>query len=108
MKRLLRIFLFAALLLPFTACVKENHQVRFRNYFRETITNVVIGSANIGTVPAGSTSGYKSINTGNFSISGQTQNSGPLTGSGTLSGKGKHKWTVTLSAQGTIAISEDK
>jgi hypothetical protein len=101
------ILLVALLTLLLTSCMKEDHQVRFRNNYPLAIHNVRIGQATFGTVNANSASGYKAIHTGDFSISGVADNGAPLTGSGTLSGKGKHKWTVTLNSAGSISMKED-
>ena len=108
MKKIKSLSLLIAALLVLTCCVKENHTVRFRNSFNKTINNVVAGTAQLGTVKPGNTSEYKAIETGNFSISGSTDSGEKLSGSGSLSGKGKHKWTITLSSAGTISMSEDK
>jgi hypothetical protein len=95
-------FLFFA-----TSCLKEDHTIRFRNNFRESILNVRLGNADIGTVGIGGVSSYKSITTGDFNISGNTSSGGTLSGSGSITGKGKHKWTVTLSSSGSITMEED-
>ncbi|HYC28327.1 MAG TPA: hypothetical protein VEB42_05910 [Chitinophagaceae bacterium] len=103
--RLFLLMLPAALLL---ASCKEDHSVRFRNSFSQGLTNVSVGPAYFATVKAGQTTEYKAIETGNFEIKGKTDNGQVLSGSGSISGKGKHKWTVILSAAGTVSMSEDK
>lgn len=108
MKKIIPLVLIATVILLFTSCLKENHKIRFQNNFSQTINNIVAGSAHIGTVGAGSTSGYFSINTGNFSISGSTPAGQQLTGSGSITGKGTHKWTLVLSGSGTLSLSLDK
>src|SRR5690606_6403497 len=95
--------LLSVLSLYLTGCFKENHTIRFKNQYHEAISDVRIGTAYIGTVRASSTSHYESINTGNFDLTGVSESGAPLSGSGTISGKGKHKWTLTLSSAGTIA-----
>ena len=108
MKKITQIFAFIALLVTFTSCLKEKHSVRFENNFSQRIDNLTIGNASFGSVNPGATTEYKPINTGNFSISGVSANGGQLSGTGTISGKGTHKWTVTLSSSGGISIAEDK
>jgi hypothetical protein len=108
MKSLIRYSLFLVLTFLLSACLKENHSVRFKNNFSEQINSVKIGTADIGNVASGATSDYKSIQSGNFTISGTSASGQPLNGTGTITGKGKHKWTVTLSNSGTIGIAEDK
>lgn len=106
MKKLIpALFLFAILL---ASCGKENHTIRFRNNYSQQINHVQVGSATIGDVQAGSTSDYHAINTGNFTISGTSTSGQALYGSGSISGKGKHKWTVTLTSAGLISMAEDK
>lgn len=106
MKKVVSVLFTATLLLLLSGCFKPDHSVRFSNKFSLEMTNVTIGNASIGTVAPGETSAYKSISTGNFNISGQSA-TGHLEGSGTISGKGKHKWTVTLGADGKITMQED-
>jgi hypothetical protein len=108
MKKIAQALTFIALLVTFTGCLKEKHSVRFENNFSQRIDNVVIGNASFGSVNPGVTTEYKPINTGNFTISGTGANGGQLSGSGTISGKGTHKWTVTLSSSGGVSIAEDK
>jgi hypothetical protein len=108
MKAILKTLLISSLILLFTACIKENHTVRFTNNYHLTINSVHIGTAFIGTVDPGQTSQYVKINAGNFQITGTSSNGGALMGSGTISGKGKHKWTVALNSAGTVSMMEDK
>ena len=106
MKTLLS-FLVLSSLLVFASCSKDNHEVRLKNEFFEQINNIKIGTADIGNVASGGTSAYKSINTGDFTISGTSSSGGTLSGSGTISGGGKHKWTVTVNSSGGISMKED-
>ena len=107
MKKTVYTLMIVFILLSFFSCLKENHSVRLRNNYSEQINGVTVGNAALGNIPAGSTSEYKAIHTGNFSISGVTVSGKPLNGSGTISGKGTHKWTITLNAYG-LTIVEDK
>ncbi len=70
--------------------------------------SVTAGNAKIGTVENGKVSNYYAINSGNFSISGMSSSGQNLSGSGSVSGRGTHKWTITLSSAGTLSISKDK
>jgi hypothetical protein len=108
MKKLLSISILVSALFLLTCCVKDDHTVRFKNDFNKTINNVVAGTAQLGTVAPGNTSDYKSINTGEFKISGSAATGEQLTGEGTITGKGKHRWTITLSPSGIVSMSEDK
>ncbi len=91
-----------------SSCLKENHSIRLKNNYPESINNVVAGTAKIGNVASGATSEYKPIDTGNFSISGTSSSGQTLSGSGSISGKGTHKWTMTLSSAGQISLVADK
>ncbi len=108
MKKLIFLLIIPVIAFTFSACLKENHTVRFRNNYNSTLTNIVAGNARLGTVTPGQTSGYQSINTGNFTISGSAANGQVLQGGGSIKGKGKHKWTITLNSSGGISMAEDK
>jgi len=97
-----------SILFLLTSCLKDNHSIRLKNDYPSQINKVVIGNAQIGDVASGTTSDYQPINTGNFSISGTTNSGQSLSGSGSVSGKGRHKWTITVSGGGQISFTEDK
>lgn len=107
MKKTIQHFIFILVVFSFSSCVKENHSIRLKNEYREQLNNVQIGVANIGSVASGGTSEYKPINTGKFSINGTTSSGQKLSGSGTLKGKGKHNWTLTVSSSGVCTVKED-
>jgi hypothetical protein len=107
MKRSLLSTLFVLMITLFGSCSKDENTIRFKNEYNLTIDNVQIGNAFFGSVSPGSITGYQSIEPGNFQISGKASNGAPLTGSGSISGKGTHKWTVTLRSSGSVGISED-
>jgi len=108
MKKIISLTFLAAIIFLFYSCFKENHKIRFRNDYATTIFNAAAGSASFGSVPSGSVSDFQSISTGNFNISGTTNTGRQLTGSGAVSGKGTHKWTITISTSGHVGIEEDK
>ncbi len=92
----------------FSSCTKQGEYIRFANYYSTEVYTVVAGTVDIGDVPSGNTSGYKLINTGNFSVSGHTSSGQALSGSGSITGSGTHYWTMTLSASGQMSISLDR
>ena len=108
MKKTFSRALIAAIVFTFFSCLKEDHKIRFKNNYSQVLYNVSAGSASFGTVVPGGVSGYQSVNAGNFTISGNTSTGQPLIGGGSVTGKGKHKWTLTLSAAGQVSIAEDK
>lgn len=93
--------LVAIVTLLFTACLKPKHSVRVTNNYAVAL-KIVIGPNDYGSVAPNSSTEYKSIPEGSHTMSGDV--------SGTLSvtGKGKHKWTVTISSSGGATIAEDK
>ena len=93
----------------FTSCAKEpSHSIRVNNQYIETINELKINSTDYGTVLSGSISDYKPINEGNFTMSGKMPSGATLTGSGTVTGKGTHLWTITISNAGLFTILEDR
>lgn len=92
----------------FFSCLKENHSIRLTNNFSQTIDNVMIGDNFYGSISAGTSSVYKSINTGNFTVSGTSASGGKLYGGGSVTGRGTHKWSVVLGSNGLLSVSEDK
>jgi hypothetical protein len=108
MKKLISLASLSIFFLFFTSCFKEDHRIRFQNNFSLKINDVNAGNANLGSVNSGETTDYASIATGNFNITGTATNGNKLQGSGSVSGKGKHKWTIKLSSTGGLSISEDK
>lgn len=92
----------------FLSCSKDpDHSIRIKNSFPVSMSEVKINSTSYGRVATGSTSGYKPVDEGSFTISGSTETGLPLSGSGSVKGKGTHKWTVLISSAGSISISED-
>ena len=98
--------LFIMLLL--TSCVKTEHKIRSQNLYSQDVEELKIGSDAFGTVASGATSNYQSIPEGSGNITGYSTSGQSLSGSYTVSGKGKHNWTVILSASGTMSIKNDK
>lgn len=91
----------------FTGCFKADHSVRIKNAYAEPFTNVSIDETSYGAISVGGTTDYKPLDEGDFSISGSTSSGKQLTGSGNVKGKGKHKWTITITAAGGVTINED-
>ena len=107
--KLIKLFilsLMAAILLA-GCSLEPNHSVRVKNQYAEAINNVMIGSVSYGTVESGSTTAYKPVDEGTHTISGTSNSGNPLTGSLSVSGKGTHKWTMTITSSGVVEIKED-
>ncbi|HVD97323.1 MAG TPA: hypothetical protein VNB90_03895 [Cytophagaceae bacterium] len=101
------VMLSVALLL--SSCLKLKPSVRIINNYPDDITNLKVGPADFGTVTAGSTTGYIEVSEGSNTLSG-TDAEHPtiqLTGSLSVDGKGKHKWTITISSSGSLSIVKD-
>jgi hypothetical protein len=69
--------------------------------------DVKINSTSYGSIAVGAVTDYKPVNEGSFGVSGSTVSGKPLSGSGSVSGSGTHKWTVTIHSSGLILV-EDK
>ena len=111
MRKLLFVLLVLAISgLIFTSCSFDpNHTIRVKNLYSEPFSNVSINSTSYGKVDVGSTTDYKSVDEGSFTLSGTTVTSKTsLSGSGTVTGKGTHKWTLVITSSGGVTISEDK
>lgn len=89
------------------SCGKKDYSVRFKNDFNEAVYNVKAGNASLGRIAPGETSNYENFTGNSFVISGTSDSGIPLNGSESVSGKGKHKWTITLNSTGKIDFAED-
>ena len=101
MKKLLSILLAFTFIIALTSCLKTQHSVRINNQFNRALT-VTVGSDDFGLVSPGLTTSYQNIPEGSSSLGGD------LTGSVSVSGKGTHKWTLTITSSGGFKIVEDK
>lgn len=101
MKKFTYLFLIVSFLLTLSSCLKPKHSIRVNNQFSRALS-IIIGPDNFGKVAAGNTSSYQSVPEGSNALGGD------LTGSVSISGKGKHKWTLTITSAGTFSIAEDK
>ncbi len=88
--------------------LEPNHSMRVKNTFTETFADVTLNSTSYGRIEVGATTDYKHIEKGNFKISGSTESGRPFTGSGKVTGGGKHKWTMTITSSGDVSFHEDK
>lgn len=108
MKTLKIIIALVAISLSFSGCSLEpDHSIRIKNEFSLSILNVEIGSVSYGTVDSGETTSYKPVDEGTHNLAGTTSAGGELVGSVSISGKGTHKWTLTITAAGGVEIDED-
>ena len=103
---MLSLFLFSTIL--FTSCLKTEHYIRIQNLYTEAFSEVSVNGSSYGRIESGQTSTYRQIDEGNISISGTTMSGRILSGSGSITGKGTHNWTITISSTGTVGISENK
>jgi len=107
MKKSIITFVILLLVLFLSSCSKKDYALRFKNEFNETINNIKAGNAFLGSVAAGETSGYFTFNGQSFIITGTSATGRPLNTTESVSGKGKHRWTITLKSDGSISFSED-
>lgn len=105
--RKIRTMAFICMVICLVSCKKENHSIRVRNLYTCDIVNVKVGTVEIGDVASGVNSSYYPIETGSFMLVGSPVCGGSLYGSGSISGAGRHRWTLTLNSLGTVSIQED-
>jgi len=92
-----------------TNCKKApNHSIRVKNSYFESMTDVKVNSTDYGSIAVGVVTEYKPVNAGSFSMSGSSASGLPLTGSGSVTGNGTHKWTATIAYSGALSLAEDK
>ena len=108
MKRIISTLFIFLTVLFLSSCAKKDYSVRFKNDYTETVQNVSAGNAYLGDVNPGKTSDYQSFTGSSFIISGMTVTGKKLNGTEAVSGKGTHKWTITLKKDGTFDFSEDQ
>jgi hypothetical protein len=106
-KSISAIMLIAALIIVFSACTKATHSIRIKNNYTQAMTDMKVNETSYGAIAIGATTDYKPVDEGEFTISGTTSSGFPLSGSGKVTGNGKHKWTMTIGADGKLALSED-
>lgn len=101
MKKTPSLLLVLAFCAVSVSCLKPNHSIRVNNKFNKSL-NVNVGADHFGLISPGGRSGYQSIPEGSSQISGD------VIGSVNISGKGTHKWTLTITSAGSVSIAEDK
>ncbi|MES2679417.1 MAG: hypothetical protein V4635_06005 [Bacteroidota bacterium] len=103
----------------FILCKKEGkHQIRIKNDFSPTWGGVLVGEKTAGNakftedINQGNTSEYADIDAGSFAWKVTYWGGGNIyadyNGDNKVSGRGKHKWTLSISDGGVGKLSEDK
>jgi hypothetical protein len=108
MKTLRAIFFVLFIAVLSEGCILQpDHSVRIRNEYHESLLDLYIRGVVYGTVASGETTDYKPFDEGTCGVSATTYSGLQLTGTVTIKGNGKHKWTVTITATGDAPIKED-
>jgi hypothetical protein len=107
MQKIIYILIGGLGILFFSSCSKKDYAVRFKNDFNETINNIKVANAFIGTVKYGETSDYFYFNGKSFMVTGMSATGRAVNDTEAVSGNGKHRWTITLNSDGTISFDED-
>jgi hypothetical protein len=104
-----KLLAFTFVMVFFSSCLKDpNHSVRVKNQTGAVLVNVKIGNANFSRIEVGASSSYQPLDEGDFSVSGTSQNGGIIEGTGKVKGRGTHRWTLTVPANGLLSFIEDK
>lgn len=91
-----------------SSCNKDRHTIRVRNWLGESVQNIYIGKTFIKTASSvGAYTDYYPIKPGKFEISGTTPSGKILKGTGKIRGFGNCKWTMYISTNGDLYISQD-
>jgi hypothetical protein len=105
MKKILFLLLIAVI--GIASCKKADMEVRVTNNFPAALF-IKIGPTDYGEVASGETTDYKDVPDGSHQVTGTLAGGVPLlTGSITLDGKGKHKFTMSISQTGEVSLKED-
>ncbi|MCA0430958.1 MAG: hypothetical protein LCH32_10715 [Bacteroidetes bacterium] len=102
-----KLFYLLSVMFLLLSCAKPEHKIRVKNDYTEDINSLAVGDAIFDKTKMGTTTQYKPIDKGTFSIDGRTSTS-IITGTGKIRGRGKHFWTLTFNQSGKISINEDK
>jgi hypothetical protein len=101
------IFLLLITVLIINGCKKAEHSVRIKNEFPDPIVSIYFAEKDFGTIDAGTTSPYRSIEEGTHKLAGSTSSHISFENTFEISGKGEHLWTITISSTGASSIYED-
>ena len=86
------VLLLSSVVLFAVSCKKPaEHSIRVKNASSLSYQNITLGSLTFSDIKAGTATEYKAIPEGTYSIGGDIT-SNPFT----LSGTGKHKWSITI------------
>lgn len=96
----IKLLLIGAFVIALSSCLKPDHSLRIENQNSRAL-KVTVNSNNYGLVTPGTMTPYQDI------PEGPLQYGGDIQGSAEVSGKGKHKWTMTITADGKINVTED-
>jgi hypothetical protein len=108
MKTLKTIFFILFIAVLSEGCfLQPDHSVRVRNEYHEALIDLYIRGVVYGTVASGETTDYKPFEEGTCGVSATTYSGSQLSGTVTIHGNGKHKWTVTITTSGEAKIEED-
>ena len=102
--------LLVCLMLIIQGCPKKTEfDGRFVNQNGKSFKNVTIGGNNIGVVNAGTTSDYTKVPNGSGTFSGlATDSSETISGSYSITGTGKVRFSITMNAANQFTVSIDK
>ena len=105
---LTKFFFIVFFIILFTSCLKKpNHTIRIQNHYIVAISDIKINTTSYGRIEKDGITKYIHVEEGDFLIKGTMDNGSPLLGRGYVTGKGDHKWTLTLCHNGKLTFSDD-
>lgn len=102
--------IFFVILIPFflEGCTfRPDHSIRVKNEHEEALIDLYVGTAFYGLVDPGVITDYIPVDDGTCGYYFTTYYDGPQSGTVTIKGWGKHKWTLTIGGPGGSKIEED-
>jgi hypothetical protein len=102
-----RLIIFTLLFGLFSACKKDVNEIRFVNDSSRNLTQVSVGPAELGAVPANTQSGYVSINLGQNKVHAGGPG-GYIDTTITLSHSGTHSYSLKLASDFKLFLTVDK
>jgi len=104
-----RTIFFVMLIAVFNeGCILQpDHSLRVRNEHDYALIDLYVGAAFYGLVDSGVTTDYIPVDDGTYGFYCTTYHAGPLSGTVTIEGRGKHNWTLTIGGPGGAKIEED-
>lgn len=89
------------------SCTKNEHSLKFENHSAYTVTSLEAGPVWFGLTAPGESQGYRPISEGTYTLNGLTDK-GLISGQFSITGKGEHRWLLSLDEGGQVLLTREK